>query len=397
MAQPSPAFSRPSRPFLRWLLDPRRDLSPAIAGKLYSSLFAAPFTVMAGAVNGLVLNAVALRVSGDWMFAVFAALDAALVATRLVLSARGGRDPAPVTGSRPDLYLAACLGWCAVQGAMAFKAMASGLPTLQVVSAMTAVGLVGPICMRNFAAPRYAMAMVLLVLGPLACGAAASGNPWLLVLILQAPAFLLGAFRTLGQMQNLTIGILVAESESEERARKDPLTGLLNRNGLLEALDGSAALNRLASVFFYLDLDGFKSINDTHGHQVGDAVLVSVAARLTALARPGDVVARLGGDEFMIVALDLTPRDGEGYASAIIGKVTAEPYSVLGLAPLRVGISVGSACCPQDGSLCHELSRRADCALYEAKAAGKGVHRAYRAAPDTGNVLRGECAVLSGA
>ena len=368
---------RPATTILRWLINPCRELTLGIAETLLAELFTSPKTVLLAAVNGLLLNVAALRLTGNFLFLCYIVLDAILVAARLFLlkPMRGGSIRA--THLPTDWYFVACISWCVVQGAMGFTAMQSGISSLQVVSAMTAVGLIGPICMRNFAAPRYALTMIGLILAPLVCGAALSGNHWLLVLVLQAPAFLVGAARMLKQVQKLTVDTLQAERDSQERALKDALTGLLNRTGLRQAIEACGQDRLGRSIFFYLDLDGFKAINDRHGHQAGDAVLMAVAGRLLSAVRTGDIVARLGGDEFMIVACGLSPRDGEFYAANVIRQIAETAYPIDGLGSLRLGISVGFACCPDDGDLSEELSKRADAALYEAKAAGKGVHRRY--------------------
>ena len=371
------ASMRPGTAILRWLVDPCRELEPCLAETLLAGLFTSPMTVLLAVANGLLLNVAASWLTGDPVFACYIVLDALLTGARLLLS-RGLRNGSIRAERMPrDWYFLACLAWCAVQGAMGFSAMRSGSGSLRVISGMTAIGLIGPICMRNFAAPRYALAMIGLILGPLVCGAALSGDRWLLVLLFQAPAFLFGAARMIRQMQDLTVDTLQAERLSKERAVRDALTGLLNRAGLREAI-AAFGKNRLAgSIFFYLDLDGFKAINDRHGHQAGDAVLTAVAARLLSPARAGDIVARLGGDEFMIVACGLSPQQGEAYAADIIRQIAEAPYLVGASGPLRLGVSVGFACCPDDGDRSEELSSRADTALYEAKAAGKGVHRRY--------------------
>jgi len=123
----------------------------------------------------------------------------------------------------------------------------------------------------------------------------------------------------------------------------------------------------------YIDLDGFKAVNDDHGHSVGDAVLAEVAARVSAAVRSGDVVARLGGDEFAVLCpeFDAHP-DLTGVAERIIAAIT-EPISVKGL-DVVVGASVGIATATrsQAGASPDSLVDLADQALYQAKADGRG-------------------------
>ena len=371
-------FTHPRLLPLRWMCRVRAELAPGIAAKLLEGLFSSPLTVLIAVLNGCVLNVVALILDGGREFAAYIAIDVLFVIVRMLELRRIKRRAASRIDTPADLYLLSCMAWCANQGAMGFSAMETGVAPVQVICAMTIVGLVGPICMRNFGAPRYAFAMLALTLGPLVCGAALSRDPWLLILAVQAPAFMIGASKMLGRLQALTISTLAAEQESQERARRDSLTGLLNRRGLSEAIEAAGDPTDAGSTFFYVDLDGFKPINDLHGHQAGDAVLKAVADRLRSAVRPDDVVGRLGGDEFMIVAFRLADADGDRYASRIIAEIATEPYSVGGLEQVRVCVSVGFARSPEDGRASDQLAQRADAALYEAKAAGKGVYRRYR-------------------
>jgi diguanylate cyclase (GGDEF)-like protein/PAS domain S-box-containing protein len=155
-------------------------------------------------------------------------------------------------------------------------------------------------------------------------------------------------------------------------ARRDPLTGLANRTSFFELLDGLARRSTGARVgVLYIDLDGFKAVNDEHGHLVGDDVLVEAAERLARVLRPADVVARLGGDEFAVLCEELASDDD---ASAIADRIVAaftEPF-VIGSLEVRIGASVGIATVTErelDGEL---LLDSADQALYEAKNAGRG-------------------------
>ncbi len=370
------AYSPPGSPFLRWLIDPHLDVSPKIATSLRDGLYASPWTLLVGVLNGLMVNAVALAVGGGSKFAWLIALDLSLVLLRMLVFKRLRRNAAVGDPTPTDLYLLVCIGWCAVQGAMGFFAMRTGIASLQVICAMTVAGLVGPICMRNFGTPRFAFALIGASLGPLVCGAVLSGNPWLLVLALQAPAFLFGAARMVGRLQALTVGNMQAEQVGLERARRDGLTGLLNRAGLTEAMGEIKASAADPVVCLYLDLDGFKAINDVHGHQAGDEVLKMVASRLSTVAGNG-IVARLGGDEFVILAPALSPDDGHSLASKIVRAVGEAPYRVGEWEALRIGISVGFACAPDDALEHADLARKADAALYEAKSAGKNTQRRF--------------------
>ncbi|TYP90437.1 GGDEF domain-containing protein [Blastococcus xanthinilyticus] len=153
----------------------------------------------------------------------------------------------------------------------------------------------------------------------------------------------------------------------EEQARTDALTGLPNRGALLRHLDRELARTRrhgghLALAF--LDLDGFKRVNDLHGHEAGDAVLVELAARLRGEVRAEDLVARLAGDEFCVVLADVTDRAQAGtLAEELRGRLDTE------LGARGIGVSIGVALAPDDGADTDALLHAADLAMYADKAA----------------------------
>ncbi|HEU5107607.1 MAG TPA: GGDEF domain-containing protein [Micromonosporaceae bacterium] len=151
-------------------------------------------------------------------------------------------------------------------------------------------------------------------------------------------------------------------------ADHDTLTGLANRRVLGERLDRDFRPAEDTAVF-YVDLDGFKEVNDTYGHAAGDTVLVEVARRLRAAVRPDDVVARLGGDEFAVLCLRLSADARRQLADRLV-LVASVPIVVDGR-PVRVGASVGVATAAgcRDGE---DLISRADRAMFTAKQGGRG-------------------------
>jgi len=158
-------------------------------------------------------------------------------------------------------------------------------------------------------------------------------------------------------------------------AHMDVLSGLPNRGKvrqlLGEALDNAVAQNVPCAIMF-LDLDGFKPVNDTFGHPKGDAVLKSVSQRLVHEVGPLGEVGRMGGDEFAIVIRDAQSRRMiEELGRRIIAAI-AEPYLV-DKAEIRIGVSIGCAYGPIDGNSVDDLIQKADLALYQAKAQGRGL------------------------
>ncbi len=175
-----------------------------------------------------------------------------------------------------------------------------------------------------------------------------------------------------------------AEDEIRHLAFYDPLTRLPNRRLLLDrlhqALASSARSGRQGALLF-LDLDKFKTLNDTHGHDTGDLLLQHVAQRLSTCIREGDTVARLGGDEFVLMLVDLSTILDESttQAEAVGQKILAllnQPYDLNGIKH-QSSASIGVTLFSNHQSTPFELLKQADLAMYEAKAAGRNTIRFY--------------------
>ncbi|MFZ2414297.1 MAG: sensor domain-containing diguanylate cyclase, partial [Candidatus Cryosericum sp.] len=162
-------------------------------------------------------------------------------------------------------------------------------------------------------------------------------------------------------------------------AEHDSLTGLSNRRFLERVLDENirlAALENTSIAVFFVDLDDFKNVNDTRGHDAGDRVLVAVGARLASVFRDGDYVARVGGDEFVVVAPGIRNIDS---VAAIADKVVASFDEPIAIAegPVAVTVSIGITQFPDHGGDSQELISRADEAMYSIKRTGKGAWRMW--------------------
>ena len=183
----------------------------------------------------------------------------------------------------------------------------------------------------------------------------------------------------LTQTADLLDALAAREEDLLRQAHSDPLTGLGNRAFLLTRLDAALAGRRRTGaevVVLYVDLDDFKLINDTHGHEAGDQVLCAVARRLAGLVGPADAVARLGGDEFALLLVG-TP-DADAVAQRVLA-VLAEPVQV-GLRRFSAGGSVGLVAAEEPDDTGGLLMLHADIALYTAKQDGKGRVAAVRGA-----------------
>jgi len=158
--------------------------------------------------------------------------------------------------------------------------------------------------------------------------------------------------------------------QAQEEARRDPLTGLANRRELREYFD---AMDDRPASLLVLDLDFFKKVNDTYGHDVGDEVLAEIAERLTKNTREGDIAARIGGEEFAAILMDVRVRQVFKVAEQIRESITATPVKT-SAGEIPVTISIGTATRDKKESISN-WKKRADIALYEAKEKGRNCTR----------------------
>ncbi|MGC1028817.1 putative bifunctional diguanylate cyclase/phosphodiesterase [Pantoea agglomerans] len=175
-----------------------------------------------------------------------------------------------------------------------------------------------------------------------------------------------------------------SEAQAQHLAFHDVLTGLPNRALVEDRLTQALALatrhdQRVALLL--IDLDRFKTINDTHGHHAGDELIIAVAQRLSRIVRASDTVGRIGGDEFIVVMPDV---DNIGQVHSLAQRIIdelSEPFTLFG-SDVWSGASIGLALAPKDGVDRLELMRKADIALYEAKSGGRGTYRQFERAMD---------------
>jgi diguanylate cyclase (GGDEF)-like protein len=172
-----------------------------------------------------------------------------------------------------------------------------------------------------------------------------------------------------------------ASDKVEYLAHHDDLTRLVNRVAFRERMQEAIAMsrtNRQGAALLYIDLDHFKRVNDTRGHEAGDRVLAEAAQRMRATVRAIDTVARLGGDEFAVILSFVEDPAAAGHLARRLIARLAEPYLIDGVSAC-VGASIGIAIFPQDGVSVDGLVLHADKALYEAKHAGRNTFCFYTA------------------
>lgn len=189
-------------------------------------------------------------------------------------------------------------------------------------------------------------------------------------------------------MRDIT-DVLQFEEKLAYLTHHDTLTGLPNRALLHDRID-QAVLHAERTgekvAILFLDLDGFKNVNDTLGHEAGDRLLCLVAARLQDLVRKSDTVARLGGDEFVMV-LEQVNEDAAALVARKILEAVQQPITI-DRHELRVGVSIGICLFPQDGSNQQTLLRNADTAMYQAKEQGRHNYQFYREEMNASAVYR---------
>lgn len=182
--------------------------------------------------------------------------------------------------------------------------------------------------------------------------------------------------------------LLERQAELSRLAQTDVLTGLMNRAALSEQID--LQLERHPddiAALLYLDLDGFKAVNDQHGHEAGDELLRIVARRLVGAVRSTDLVGRIAGDEFLVFLVaesghELSPKIVKSVADKLVA-VIGKPYLLRASdQTLAVTVSIGAATSPEHGASYQVLSRNADQAMYRAKQGGKNRSESYVSSTD---------------
>ncbi|WP_315812622.1 MULTISPECIES: GGDEF domain-containing protein [unclassified Bradyrhizobium] len=371
------AFSLPRWRVTRWLADPgypvSSDIRLALTGELYGcwSVFAG------GAINTVaVAAALALR-TPTALFITWFVMEVVICLSRLIVMIIAYRRARERLTTPTDIHILLSVAWSASVGFGVGISLASGDWVAASLTCISSAAMVGGICFRNFSAPRLVGTMILFSIGPVIPGVATSHEPLLFAMYLQMPVYFLAMTGAAFRLNKMLVAVMQSKRESDERARRDPLTGLSNRAGLIDALQSrltdKAGGDRSFAVL-YLDLDGFKPVNDTFGHAAGDELLKIVANTLRRTASPDDVIARIGGDEFVVLAGDPTIDHALALGERII-EVMAAPMVMPGGAHVQIGISIGIAVAPEHGTDPEALLFAADAALYEAKSSGKSCWR----------------------
>lgn len=372
MAADARTYDLPRWRFTSWLADPGKGVPDEIRLALTARLFGTLPVFVAGVINTVLVSATAAARVQTVSFIAWAALEFAVCVTRLVVLVLARRAALRHRPTSTDLHVLLALGWGASVGFGVFISVLCEDWVVATLACLSAAAMVGGICFRNFSAPRLATGMILLSTGPLLLAVAMAGQPFLYIVFLQGPLYMIAMSMAAFKLNGMLIATLRAERLSDYRATHDALTGLLNRSGLagtFERLRGeSSGSTHLALLF--IDLDDFKGVNDAHGHLVGDRLLQQLAARLTDWLPEDSVAARIGGDEFVVLLRSVSAEETAALAERLSDALSTS-YDIEGEQRVRVGLSVGAAGAESASISLEELLARSDAALYAAKLARK--------------------------
>jgi diguanylate cyclase (GGDEF)-like protein len=360
-------YSLPRGRLAKWLAAPGqetpRDIRVALVGTLFGTL-----PIFFGGVSNTIAVAWVLAYRHPTLlFRLWLGAEILVCATRLCVLFIARRRAAQGRSTPTDFYILLAPFWGITVGYGAFVSAISGDWVAATLSFLSAAAMVGGICFRNFAAPRLVAVMIFCSLGPCCLGALLAHEPVLLLTLLQIPFYMFAMSVAAQRLNGMLISTMKAERENSHRARHDALTGLLNREGLFKAASpGGTPLVSAGMTLFYLDLDGFKPVNDAFGHEAGDLLLIQVATRLRALASHQALVARMGGDEFVIMDRMGDSLAPQHFASAIATEIE-QPFELAPGRVITIGASVGIATFKAEDADIDAVLRLADTAMYDAK------------------------------
>ncbi|MCI4589889.1 EAL domain-containing protein [Sphingobium sp. BYY-5] len=363
----------------------RRSAQDAIVHRdLIETLYASPASLTIGAVTGVAVGLVVVRMSsGIAIHAVVTLL--CLVATLRVVSAiffhrQLVRGTAVASRGWELAYELGAWVYAGLLGLMAFVTLAgSNNSVIHMLTVSMATGYAGGISGRNAGRVQIAIGQVCLTLLPTAIGLWLEGSAGYRVLSSAMLMMVLGLAEISSTTHRIVVQALIGKRDKsllaekfERLARFDSLTGLENRMAMqmrLRDIFHTSQKRNDAVAILWMDIDRFKEINDSLGHMVGDQLLRAVAERLSDVVQDRGRIARFGGDEFVIICPDTDRVTAAGIAQELIDYF-AHGFD-LGDNHLQVTASIGYAVAPQDGRDMDELMQHADLALYEAKGEGR--------------------------
>ena len=353
----------------RWLIECAGEVPAEIRPSLVQGLYGSLPIFLGGVFNTILVSSIVATRLPKPAFVLWALLEVGLAALRLPLLIAGTRAAKSGGRAHIDLYILAAVCWAASVGYGCFITVLSGDWLAATLVVLSAAAMTGGVAFRNFAAPRLVTIMILLSLGPCAVAGVISGELIMLATALQIPMYIYAMTHTAYRLNAMLVQTMRSERENGHRARHDTLTGLLNRAGLEEVVARRASIPTGATLF-YIDLDGFKAINDRLGHAAGDQLLVEVSELMRQMTPATDVIARIGGDEFIILAEEMDAAFARQTGQRLIDTLRRTSF-VFNETPMTVGASVGIAVRSGAQAKFSTLLLEADQALYAAKLKGR--------------------------
>jgi diguanylate cyclase len=366
------AFSRNS--ISRLMLGSLADAPVNVRERMLASIPTSLLSLSFYSLTFLLISATAILISHSWWAWAWLGVSIALIFWRAIHPIINKRAGKPV----PLVSIMCAAGATVITFGVGSAASVSvGNVTLTAMTVAGLMGIVAGLATRWAAVPRVAIAVmtcsvlppiiVLILQGGLQVLAGAS----FAMVVLSIATFVIQNHRYL-------LGAISAEDLHRRIAQTDHLTGLANRVQLMARLEEACRLlphvktgrGRRFAVL-YIDLDGFKYVNDSYGHAAGDELLQRVADGLLQVVGPDELVARIGGDEFIVLLGDADGLTARAVADEIIDTVSRE-HRLQDGRPARVGCTIGICLAPDQGREPEVLLARADTALYEAKNLGKG-------------------------
>jgi len=354
----------------RWLVECAGVVPAEIRPSLVQGLYGSLPIFLGGVFNTILVSSiVAVRIPTP-PFLIWAALEIGLAALRLPLLVKGSRAAQSGKRAHIDLYILAAVCWAGSVGYGCIISLLSGDWLAATLVMLSAAAMTGGVAFRNFSAPRLVMVMIMLSLGPCAIAGVMSGELIMFATALQIPMYIYAMTHAAYRLNAMLVQTMRSEQENGRRARQDTLTGLLNRAGLEDVITRREHGTNSGATLFYIDLDGFKAINDTLGHAAGDQLLVEVSQLMRQVTPATDVVARIGGDEFIVLADQMSPDTACQTAQRLIDTLSRKPF-LMNDTNVSVSASVGISIRSGRLSDLSALMLEADRALYDAKLTGR--------------------------
>jgi diguanylate cyclase len=372
--------------FVRTVVRSSKRLPEEIFGELVDVIFTSlPPVAFIGAILTAVGFLLAAR-NNDAALWILTALGAVVTVARILLiiayRRSAGGDKARNVGLWERRYAIGAYSFSLLLGAFNLRAIAIGDPMVDMLVTSVMFGYGAGIVARLSVRPKICVVSLLLAVAPTVMGylidAAIAADDYATA-VYAGQALLLVGFTAAGMeamrhTYQTTLQHLLTQRDLAILAGQDALTRLPNRTLLCARFNEAMAQIRRSDkvlALHALDLDYFKSINDSLGHPAGDALLKLVAERLNGILRIGDTVARVGGDEFVVLQVGIRSSDEAKLLAHRIVRTLSAPYLLDG-SELRIGVSIGIALAPNDGSAFDGLAASADAALYQAKRKGRG-------------------------